>query len=530
MTPAKKPNRRGFLKTGAVAGGALTLTAQSYAKAAGANGKINVGFVGVGGRCQQHLDILMLMKKLGKNAEPYAVCDVWDGDQTKGAGKGQGLFPSAKRCGIPEGDKTRVARDYRALLDNKDIDVIAVASPDHWHAKQACDAMEAGKHVYCEKPMTRTIDEAQAVVDTWKKTGMVMSVGVQSMADPTWLKANELIRNGRIGHVVQAQTRYYRNSNVGQWRYYSLTKSMNPKTIDWDTFLGHKSEFLGRPIGPKPEDVPFDRSVYAQWRCYWPFGGGMFTDLFVHQVTHLITAMGVRYPRRVVGGGGIYFEYDTRDVPDVAMVCADYNEGCQMFVTASMVNDYPIDECIRGKTGTIKFIPKSGDLMAGFEIYEQKPGQARGPGDAGKDKGEFVEGGFVVPAGTEKENVNVHLTYALWENFLKHVEAKNQGTLRTPELGAAAFSTVNMGVLSYRSDKALYWDAEQRKPIDGNGTWAANWEKRSKERGKPNNIIGWQAGDKGNAFDFDADAKAKEAKEFMKLAGPWINGKDPAGE
>ncbi len=530
MTDPKKPTRRKFLGTAGVAaaGTTLALNASSYARVAGANGQVNIGFVGVGGRCQQHIDVALLMKKLGKNVEPFAVCDVWDGDATKGGGKGQGLYPSAKRCGIPEGEKNRVAKDYRALLDNKDIDVIAVATPDHWHGKQACDAMEAGKHVYCEKPMTRTVAEAQAVVDTWKKTGMVMSVGVQSMADPTWLKANEMIRNGRIGHVVQAQTRYYRNSNVGQWRYYSLTKNMNPTTIDWDTFLGHKTTFLGQPIGPKPEEVPFDRAVYAQWRCYWPFGGGMFTDLFVHQVTHLITAMGVRYPRRVVGGGGIYFEYDTRDVPDVAMVCADYNEGCQMFVTATMVNDYPIDECIRGKTGTIKFIPQSGDLMKGFEILEQSTGAARGPGDGGNAKGEFVPSGFVAPEGVD--NVNVQLTYALWENFLKHVSAKNQGTLSTPELGAAAFTTVNMGVQSYRSDKALYWDAEQRKPVDGDGSWAANWEKRSEERGKPNNIIGWQAGDKGNEFNWEADNASKAAKEYMKLAGPWTGGKDPAGE
>ena len=521
-------SRRTFLKTSAVAGTALTLPAASYAKVVGANGKINIAFVGVGGRCQQHVDVILQMKKIGRNVEPFAVCDVWDGDPTKGRGKGQGLLPTAKRCGIAETERNRVTKDYRVILENKDVDIVTIATPDHWHAKQTVDAMNAGKDVYCEKPMTRTIEEAQAVVDTWKKTGRVMSVGVQSMADPTWSKANELIRNGRIGHVMQAQTRYYRNSDVGQWRYYNLTKTMNPQTIDWDTFLGHKTEFLGKPIGPTPDVQPFDRAVYAQWRCYWPYGGGMFTDLFVHQVTHLIAAMGVRYPRRVVGGGGIYLEYDTRDVPDTAMVCADYEEGCQMFVTATMCNDYPIDECIRGKTGTIKFVPQAGDLMKGFEILDQKVGAARGPGDAAAEKGEMVEGGFKAPEGfpiTDAGSVNSALTAGLWDNFLKHVAAKDQGTLSTPELGAASFTTVNMGVLSYRSDKALYWDKEQRKPIDGNGTWAAQWEKRSKERGTVNNIQGWVGGDKGTTFKPTPDQVA-----YMKLAGPWVNGKDPGGE
>ena len=97
---------------------------------------------------------------------------------------------------------------------------------------------------------------------------------------------------------------------------------MNPKTVDWKMFLGTTDSACA-------PDQPFNRAKYAQWRCYWDFGGGMYTDLFVHQLTHLIPAMGVRFPRRVVGGGGLYLEYDGRDVPDVATVVADYDEGCQ---------------------------------------------------------------------------------------------------------------------------------------------------------------------------------------------------------
>ncbi len=523
MTPKSKPSRRGFLATSAVAAGAsaLAMTAKSYAAVPGANGDIRIGFIGVGGRCQQHIDVALLMQNAKKGVRTVAVCDVWDGQSVEGVIKGRGLYPSAKKCGLDETDKNHVMKDYRKLLEQKDVDVVTIATPDHWHAKQTIDAMEAGKHVYCEKPMTRTISEGQLVVDTWKKTGKVMSVGVQSMADPTWQKALAMIQAGKIGHVMQAQTRYYRNSNVGQWRYYPLTKEMTPKTIDWDLFLGHQFELAGNKIGPTAKEQPFDRATWAQWRCYWPFGGGMFTDLFVHQVTHLIAAMGVRYPRRVVGGGGIYFEYDGRDVPDTSMVCADYDEGCQMFVTATMCNDYPIDECIRGKTGTIKFIPRAGDLMKGFEILEQNTGKARGPGDAAVGKGEMVEGGFESPAGIDPDkDPNTALTYALWENFLKCVAEGKQGTLSTPELGAAAFSTVNMGVQSYRFDKVLYWDKEKRMPVDGDGSISKAWEKRSKERGKPNQIAGWTGGDTGSKLT---------PPKYQALEGPWIDGKDPAG-
>ena len=113
------------------------------------------------------------------------------------------------------------------------------------------------------------------------------------------------------------------------------------------------------------------------------------------------------------------------------------------------------------------------------------------------------------------------LTYLLWQNYLDCVRKGEQGTLSTPELGAAAFSTVNMGVLSYRHDQVLYWDKEQRKPVPGNATWAAQWEKRSKERGKPNQITGWRGGEAGSNL---------KPPEYMKLAGPWTDGKDPAGE
>src|SRR5439155_17455148 len=350
--PQAKVNRRDFLKTSAAGTAALSLTAASASRVFGANERIGVAFLGTGGRCQEHIGIIADTFRKQNKAAPIAVCDVWDGNKEVQR-EGRGLYPSAERCGLNADDKQHVTKDYRRVLDLKEVDVVCIAAPDHWHAKMSIDAANAGKDVYCEKPMTRTIYEAHAVVDAMKKHNRVMTVGVQSMADPTWRKANELIRAGKIGHVAQAQTSYYRNSQVGQWRYYKLTKDMTPKTVDWDMFLGYQFHVEpGMPLGPK---IPFDRAIYGQWRCYWPFGGGMFTDLFVHQTTHMIAAMGVRYPARVVGGGGIYLEYDGRDVPDVATVVADYNEGCQLIITATMINDHPIEECIRGRLATLKF-------------------------------------------------------------------------------------------------------------------------------------------------------------------------------
>ena len=515
----KTVNRRSFLAASAVAGSAIALPAKSYAAVAGANDKIKIAFLGTGGRCQQHIDVIVDMRDEGKPVVPYAVCDVWDGDEKLGkrtndkkGRSGRGLYPSAKTCGIAlDAGKNRINKNYQAILDNKDVDVVCIATPDHWHGRMALDALDAGKHVYMEKPMTRTIAEAIAVVDAAVKKNKVVTVGVQSMADPTWRAAHEYIAAGNIGHVLQGQTSYFRNYIGGQWRYYPLQANMTPKNIDWDMWLGHKFTTVdGSPLGPTPKEQPFDRAVWAQWRCYWPFGGGMFTDLFVHQTTHMLAAMGLRFPSRVVGAGGIYLEYDGRDVPDVATVIADFEEGAQFMVSATMCNDTQLGEIIRGRLATIKF-NGGGDYIKGFDVFAQ--GLAGGPQKPKSDTGTEK------PVHTFTNEKSGNATYALWENFLGCVRDNKRETLSTPELGAAAFSTVNMGVQSYRQGKVLFWDKEKRAPKEADASWSSQWEARSKKRGKPNNIIGWTGGDKGNTIT---------PPEYQKLEGPWVNGTDPA--
>lgn len=493
-------NRRTFLETAGVAAGAAaavgTIGHPAIGAVKGANERLNVGILGPGGRAQQHIRILNGLKEETKSVEINALCDVWDGnDAVK-----RGLYYSAKACGLDaEGkDKDRIVKDYRRLLDNKDIDIFLIATPDHWHAKMSADAMEAGKDVFCEKPMTHTIEEARDLVGVVNRTKQVFTVGVQSAADPRWMEANKLITEGKIGHVLQGQTSYYRNSNMGQWRYYKLTKDMTPKSVDWKMFLG-------TDFGLAP-DMPFDRAKYAQWRCYWEFGGGMYTDLFVHQVTHLIMAMGVRLPARVVGAGGLYMEYDGRDVPDTATVVADYDEGCQVLISATMCNDVQLPELIRGHTGTIRFGGRPAD---GYSVVQQKlEGRPAPPG------ANMGEGGDTFTPEQPRED-----TRALWEHFLECVRSRNPETLCPVELGYAAIATVNLGVQSYRQGKALYLNKEDGSITNADSAWARRWEERSKLRGKPNQVIGWTAGDTGSLL---------QPPDYQSLEGDWIDGKDPA--
>lgn len=513
-------DRRDFLKTSALAGAAasvaMNLDAKSYAQVAGANERLGVAFLGVGGRCQQHIDVILALQRANaNNVRPVGVCDVWDGDARLGRGLGRGLYPSAQRCGLERDDRRKVTKDYRRLLELREADIVCIASPDHWHAKMSIDAAAAGKHIYCEKPMTRTIEEANLVVDAARRHNVVMTVGVQWTADPALRQASDMIKRGDIGHVAQAQTSYYRNSMVGQWRYYPLTRDMNPTTIDWDMFLGHAFSVVpNTPLAPR---MPFDRAIFAQWRCYWAFGGGLYTDLFVHRTTRMIKAMNVRYPARVVGGGGIFLEYDGREVPDVATIVADYGEGCQLIITGTMINDHPIEDCIRGRLATMKFGSRQtgeGERRRtdwGFEIIPQtianrpvQPGQPAPPRE-----NRWVGGGISEGDGTQ----------ALWENFIQCVRDRNRDTLCTPDVGAAAFTTVAMGVQSYRRGQALAWDPQRRQPVPADETWAANLERRSRERGQPSQIQGWTGGNRGSTL---------EPPDYQNLEGAWVNGRDPA--
>lgn len=490
MAHDESVSRRNFIKSTASTGAGIAavgaLAAPAPARAYGANSRLRIGFIGPGGRgFGSHVKTLAKLREAGENVELAAVSDVYSVQQDSVVDY---ILKSTQF-------QAKKYENYEDMLADSSIDAVCIATPDHWHAKQTIDAMKAGKHVYCEKPMTHTIDEALAVVETWKATGKVMQVGVQSTSQPVWDKARELIQDGMLGKILMLQTEYFRNSNLGQWRYYKLTKDMTPKTVNWRRWLGVE-------YGLAPE-MPFDRAIYAQWRCYWPFGAGMYTDLFVHRTTAMLKATGLRYPGRVVGAGGIFFEYDTRDVPDVATVVADYNEGCQLLISSSMSTEAtPLAQTIRGHFGSFVFDGKSskGD---GFEFVPERP---QITGNA-KLKAQRIE---TPPVG--------NLDMAHFKNFIDAIAANKPLMVNNPpDLGAAAIVTVNLGAQSYREGKAFFF--RNGKVCEADASWAKQWETMSKAKAKPRHVPGWKAGDTGSLLT---------PPEYMSLAGPWVDGKDPA--
>jgi predicted dehydrogenase len=508
-------SRRSFVKTGSavaaaagVIGGAVAPSKR--ARAVSANEKIRIGFIGPGGRgFSAHVKSLAKLAKEGQPVELVSVCDVYSEHRDR----------AVNHIREENGNTPTEYVDFREMIAKENLDAVAIGTPDHWHAKQAIESMEAGLDVYCEKPMTKTAEEAIEVFKVWKKTGRVMQVGVQSTSLPVWNEINRMLREGLLGKVLMYQTEFFRNSEMGQWRYYELDPKMTPSSINWDIWLGTTDGLS--------EKRPFDREVYAQWRRFWPFGSGMFTDLFVHRTTSMLKATGLRFPGRVVGAGGIFIEYDGREVPDVATVVADFNEGVQGLVTASMASQVtPVDQLIRGHNGSLVLgeeKPRKVTSVDGkeFELKEFQPTNGES-----FDKVKFIAERPQV-TGNSKLTDQVFTfepisdtTYAHFQNWIDAMVAKDPLKCNNSvDLAAAAITTVILGARSYREGKVFHFDSDTLTTHEGDSSWAKRWEAKSRNREKPNHIPGWTAGDTGSLI---------KDPDYMFYAGPWKDGKDPS--
>lgn len=431
-------NRRNFLRqtTTAAAVAAIPLAASSYARVPGSLERIRIGFLGCGGRAQAHLHLITKLASETRTVMPAAVCDVWDGhedeyDQQVGTTVSrrryaQGLYPAARKCGLDPVDRTHVVKDYRRVLDLKDVDAVCIATPDHWHARMALDAITAGKDLFIESPMTRTSLEAHRVVEALSGTRRVATVAIPTLANPAWSTARELIQQGRIGPVVHLSASVFRTDPRGMWRFYRTVPSMTPNTIDWDLFLGHRFEVGGVPLGPSSAECPFDRATFTQWRCDARFSGGPFTDFFTTPVTRLLAAAGLGSPKRVTGTGGLVHERDGRDVPDVATITAEFAGGCQLVVTGSTaaMGSGP-EDMIRGPGGAIRFV------SGGVEVHD-KQGIERIAVEAPKNE-----------------------TEALWTNFLDCIRRRDPDTVSLAGLGAAAVNVIASARESSRTGQSI---------------------------------------------------------------------------
>ncbi len=291
-----KTTRRNFIKAAGAAGvlgeGAL-LPANQESQAKSPGNRIRIATIGFGGMGSG--DTRFALNVPG--VELAAACDVYDGRLARA----RELY----------GDKISVTRDYREILARKDIDAVIIATPDHWHARICIDALDAGKHVYCEKPMVQSISEGKAVIEAQRRSGKLFQVGSQYVSSLVYQKARDLIKAGALGEVNMVEAWLDRNTALGAWQY-SIPPDASPSNIDWDRFLGS---------APKR---PFEPIRLFRWRNYQDYGTAVAGDLFVHLLSGLHLATNSLGPTRVYATGGLRYWKDGRDVPDVMLALLDY--------------------------------------------------------------------------------------------------------------------------------------------------------------------------------------------------------------
>ena len=404
------------------------VTARSASRVIGANDRINVSLIGVGSIGTAHLRTLMPQVEEDKDIQMVAVSEIYTQRKERA------------RTITKLGEKD-IHHNYGDMLARNDVDVVMIATPDHWHGRMALDALAAGKDVYLQKPMTYTVEEARQIAAAAKKFNRIVQVGVQGTSDPRYKIAKEAIDAGEVGELLMAQANSARNSLLGEWNW-SVEPEGTPQTIDWKRFLG-----------PAPQRA-FSPDRYFRWRKYWDYSGGIATDLFYHSLSPLVKVMGPQFPTRVSASGGIYVHKD-REVPDTYATLIEYPSFC-IDLSGSMANSAigrHHSTVIYGHKGTITF--DRGQVVVTPEIFpelrrrNQKPPQAK-----------------LIPVPAPKKwAVDIGSCRIHTENFFACVRSRQAPNLDA-ETGYMVMTAIRLGVDAYREGKPKLFDAKLQKVVD----------------------------------------------------------------
>jgi predicted dehydrogenase len=434
MKPADSVTRRSFLRHTALAAvAAPALAARLHAGEAPAvvsgrnlNSRLGVGFIGTGGRSGAHMRMLEQLRDQEQlPVEFVAVCDVYR--------------PRMERA------QTRLkaphARlDYRELLALPGVDLVCIATPDHHHGRQAIDALQAGKHVYCEKPVThwRQFDLTRRLADVAAQSPGAFQCGTQAMSDSAWHQMKALVQSGLIGRPLFGETGFFR---IGDWGERGM-KVDDPNArpgpdLDWDAFQGD---------APRRE---FSVDRLFRWRLFEDYAGGPVTDLYPHCLTQVIDILGVGCPAQVVALGGIHrYDYELRDVPDTFNLLAQYPEKVTISVLGTQANDFNAtprrgagQRCpvIRGWEGSLAIDANNREIV--FTPLKEK--------------------GAKPPQRVAIERSESNLD--LWRNLIDCAWAGRRDTWSPADLAFRTQTVLHMAMLAHRQGVTARFDAQRRE-------------------------------------------------------------------
>jgi predicted dehydrogenase len=438
-------SRREFIGIGAAAAGASLAgskllrpeTVLASPPPVPAGDRVRFGIIGVG---MQGSGLLANAIEL-PGIECVAACDLYDGRHTLAR-------EITNKPDLP------VTRRYQELLANKDIDCIVAAVPDHWHRKVVVDSVQAGKDIYCEKPMSHSPADGVAMVAAAKQTGRTVQIGSQRVSSLICEKAKEMVAQGVLGDLCLVEGWLGRNDPTGAWEY-PPPPDLSPQNLDWDTWQGDV---------PKR---PFDPYLFARWRCWKEYGTGLAGDLLVHLVSGMMFILGINGPpKKAMSAGGILRFKDGRNMPDVHASLFYYGE-IPVYMRLSLGTEMPETYRFQGSHGILEvnewgltYTPQSGKDTSpsyyanGFPhamrvAYEKKWKEENTPPLGKEPMPEAIS-----IKGPDYDDVRPHL----W-NFFEAVRTRKP-VVEDAVFGHHAALACHMANESYFRQQVVYWDAK----------------------------------------------------------------------
>lgn len=421
------------------------------------------------------------------NVEITGICDIFDTFAEEGIAAGGNIYKET--VGGKMGTQPKRYRHYKELLAAEDIDAVVIATPDHWHGTMAMDAAKAGKHVYCEKPMTWTVPETYAVRDVIRETNVVFQLGHQGRQVDSYRKAKEIIDKGLLGPITLIEVCTNRNDPNGAW-VYDIDPTANPKTIDWKQFEGDPqrvkeyneymlSNNLAKYMGPDDRDK-FSLERFFRWRCWWDYSTGLSGDLLTHEYDAVNQLLGTGIPHSAASSGGVYFFKDGRTVPDVLQTVFEFpDKNMTMLYSATLASNRNRGKVFMGHdasmevgntltlkidSGSTRYKEKieQGIIKPDVPFYTYVPGQSKVDAITSATELYFAERGLLYSYMGGKRYDTTFLHLREWLECIRNRNLK-------PSCGIdAAFEeaiTAHMGTRSYLEGRTMYWDKDKEEIV-----------------------------------------------------------------
>jgi predicted dehydrogenase len=409
MSQARPVSRRTFLRTSLVAGGAFALPYYVPARAFGANERIVLGFVGV--KNQGTANLKKFLSHSGKLCDVAALCDV----------DSQVLVAANDLTKKSVEGPVELFGDHRKLLERKDIDAVVISTPDHWHARMTIDTAEAGKDVYCEKPLTHTVIEGRKMVDAVRKNGRIAQTGSQQRSDARFRQACEMARNGRLGKLEKVLVGIPRPNHPGK----PIADTAPPAELNYDLWLG-----------PAPDRAYNKNRVHYNFRFFWNYSGGQMTNFGAHNIDIAHWGMGMDEGGPVsVEGTATFHPEKWHEVTETCRVTFQYPDGMQMIV-GQQQKDIPMGATFVGSKGTV-FVSRK-EIVAN-------------PVDLTSDP--IREG-----------DLRLYESTSHHQNFLDCVKSRKL-PICDIEIGHRAATACHLGNIAVRTGRKITWDAAKEQII-----------------------------------------------------------------